>query len=231
VVIAMLVAASSMVTARPAVAQPTADVPAPQPRHVTLSGGLVWSGGYDIGDRAAALRGNAVGPNAPAFPLFRADTSVDGAAGLDARVGFAVTRALTIEFGVTYQKPGLTAALSQDAEAAAVTIDAEQLSQYIFDLAALWQLPRMRLGARTRPFVLAGGGYLRQLYSERTLVEEGRVYFAGGGVRYYLRGGGGAERAAGLRGDARVQWRRDGVEFEGRTRVAPALTVHAFFEF
>ena len=57
------------------------------------------------------------------------------------------------------------------------------------------------------------------------------MYYAGGGLRYWLRGGDGQRRAVGLRADARAQWRVDGVEFEGRTRVAPLVIIHAFVEF
>jgi len=92
-------------------------------------------------------------------------------------------------------------------------------------------LPGPVVAGRLRPFVAAGGGYLRQLYSERTLVETGQVYFAGAGVRYWLRGGDGIRRSVGVRSDIRAQWRRDGVEFEGRTRVAPVWAAHLFAEF
>ena len=91
-------------------------------------------------------------------------------------------------------------------------------------------LNRLTFGPRVRPFVLAGGGYLRQLYDERTLVETGSLYYAGAGVRYWLRGGDGQRRSVGLRADGRAQWRRDGVEFEGKTRVAPVVTLHLFLE-
>jgi hypothetical protein len=209
-----------------------ADVtPSPRAHRVTVTGGLIWSGGYDIGDATAALRGNAVGASAPPFTLFTAQTSVDPAAGVEARVGFAVTRDLAVETGFSYQQPGLTTQLASDAEIPAVSLDAERLAQYVVDVAAVWQLPRLRLGARMRPFVIAGGGYLRQLYEERTLVETGSLYFAGGGVRYWLRGGDGVRRGVGLRTDARAQWRRDGVEFEGKTRLTPAVTAHVFVEF
>jgi hypothetical protein len=196
-----------------------------------VSSGLTWTGGYAIGDRAAVLRGNAAGTTPPPFTLFRAESSVDASAGAAVRIGWASTRDVTVEFGISYQRPGITTAISQDAEIPAVTLDAERLSQYVFDVGVLWQLPRVRLGARARPFALAGGGYLRQLYDERTLVEQGSVYYAGGGLRYWLRGGDGTVHAVGVRGDARILWRIDGVEFEGKTRVAPAFSVLAFFEF
>ena len=209
----------------------TGDTPSVQAHHVTVSGGLVWTSGYAIGDANATLRGNAVGPTAPPFTLFRAQSSVDGSAGVDARVGFAITRTLTVEGGLSYQQPGITTELSGDAEVAAATIDAEQLSQYIVDIGVLWEVPRLKLGARARPFVIGGGGYLRQLYDERTLVETGSVYYAGAGLRYWLRGGDGLRRAFGLRGDARAVWRRGGVEFEGDVRTMAALRLAAFVEF
>ena len=220
-----------VVAASPALSAQSADVPAPVPHHITVSAGLLWSGGYAIGDRTVELRGNAVGPTAPAFTLFRAESSVDATAGVTGRVGFAVTRSVTVEFGVSYQRPGVTTSLSQDAEAPATTIDAEQLSQYVFDAALLWQLPRAKFGTRARPFVIGGGGYLRQLYHERTLVEHGSVYYAGAGIRYWLRGGDGTAHAFGIRADGRLQGRLDGVEFESKTRVAPGFTALAFFEF
>ena len=63
------------------------------------------------------------------------------------------------------------------------------------------------------------------------MVETGSVYYAGAGVRYWLRGGDGQSRSMGLRADGRAMWRLDGVDFEDRTRVAPTATLHMFFEF
>ena len=104
-------------------------------------------------------------------------------------------------------------------------------AQYVVDLGATWQAPLALAHGRLRPFISGGVGYLRQLYDERTLVETGRLYYVGAGARHFLRGGDGARRPIGLRGDARLVWRRDGVEFEGRTRRFPALTLQLFTEF
>ena len=205
--------------------------PSLEAHHVTVSGGLLWTEGYSIGAATAELRGNGVGATAPPFTLFHAGSSFDAVVGVDGRVGFAVTPALTLEGGMSYQRPGITTELSQDAEAAAVTLDAERVAQYVFDAAVSWQIPRARLGTKVRPFVIAGGGYLRQLYDERTVVETGSVYYAGAGVRYWLRGGDGQRQSMGLRADGRAMWRLDGVDFEDRTRVAPTATLHMFFEF
>lgn len=197
--------------------------------HVTLTGGVTWTGGYAIGDATAQLRGNAVGTSAPPFTLFRAESAIDGAAGVEARVGYALARHLSIEVGLAYARPGITTELSQDEEASPMAIDAERLAQYVIDVAAAWQLPRPAAG-RLRPFVAGGVGYLRQLYDERTLVETGRIYYVGGGARYWLRRGDGRQRSLGLRGDVRATFRQDGVDFEGRTRVWPAMSVMMFWE-
>ena len=232
---ALRVSAAALVlglsAASPAFAQGGTDAPSLRAHHVTVSGGLIWTGGYSIGSSTAELRGNGVGANAPSFTLFRSDSSFDAVAGVDGRVGFALTPGLTIEGGMSFQRPGITTELSGDAEAAAVTLDAERVAQYLFDAAVTWQIPGARLGSRVRPFVIAGGGYVRQLYDERTLVESGSVYYGGAGIRYWLRGGDGQARSIGLRADGRAMWRLDGVDFEDRTRVAPMLTLHLFVEF
>lgn len=218
------------VAAAPAAAQGASEAPGLRAHRLTVSGGVTWSGGYDIGDNTAVLRGNAVGANAPPFTLFRAETSVESAVGGEARVGYAVARSLSVEVGFGYQRPSLSTRISQDEEAPSATIDAERLAQYVIDVGAQWQLPGPPVAGRMRPFVTGGGGYLRQLYSERTLVETGRIYYAGAGVRYWLRGGDGSRRSVGVRGEIRAQWRADGVEFEGRTRVSPVVALQLFAE-
>jgi hypothetical protein len=207
-----------------------ADTPASRPGHLTIAGGLTWLGGYPIGDSQAALRSNATGATPPPFTLFRADTSVDAAVGAEVRAGIAVTPSFTIEGGFTISRPSLTVVLSDDAEAASATLDAERLSQLTIDGGVVWQLPGPIVGRKLRPFVTAGGGYLRQLYDERTMVETGRIVYAGGGARYWLRGGDGSRRAVGLRGDVRAMWRTDGVNFEDKTRVGPTLSIMLFWE-
>jgi opacity protein-like surface antigen len=207
------------------------ETPSLRAHRVTLSGGVLWTGGYEIGDATATLRGNGLGANPPPFTLFESSSSMDGTIGVETRIGFSLTRTLAIEGGFAYQRPGLTTSLSGDAEAVATSIDAEQLAQYVVDVGAVWQVPGVTFGSRIRPFVMAGGGYLRQLFDERTLVETGSVYYGGGGVRYWLRGGDGSGRSMGLRADVRLQWRNGGVDFEDRTRMMPVVAASVFYEF
>jgi hypothetical protein len=207
------------------------DAPALRPHAVVIGGGAIWSGGYGIGDATAELRGNGTGASPPPFTLLSTDSSLQSAFGVEARVGFTVTAALALEAGVGYASPDVAVAIADDAEASPTTLDAaETLRQYIVDGAVVWQLPVLRLGSRARPFVIGGGGYLRQLYDERTLVETGQIIYAGGGVRFWLRGGAGDGSSLGIRGDVRVNWRRQGVEFEGRTRTFPSVGVSLFWQ-
>jgi hypothetical protein len=210
-----------------AIAASAQDAPSLRAHRLVLEGGVVWSGGYAIGDSAIELRGNAAGPTPPPFTWFSTSSDVGSAASVIARIGFTLTPALAVEGGGVFGMPRLGFSIRGDAEASQQELEGEQLRQYLFDGALVWQLP-MHMGTRARPFVLGGAGYLRQLHQERTLVETGQVYYGGAGVRYWLRGGSGRTRSLGLRGDVRANWRSGGIDFENKTRFYPTAAVHLF---
>ena len=87
------------------------------------------------------------------------------------------------------------------------------------------------LGSRTRLYLLAGGGYLRQLHEDNVLVETGATGHAGGGARVWLAGGHGSGIEAGLTGDVRWTFRSDGIAFEDGVRSLPAVSLRAFVGF
>ena len=211
-------------------AEAQADGPGLRPHHVTVSAGLLVSGGYPIGDRNAEIRRNATGTPGP-FTLFHADSAFEGTRGVEARVGFALSRALAIEVAGTYAKPELGITISMDSESTDTVQVAEQISQYTVEVHGVFQLPRVTLGSRIRPYAILGAGYLRQLHEDRLLVETGRVYHVGAGVRYWLRGGSATGRALGIRADARYVRRAGGVDFEDRSRGYPVLSVLGFAGF
>jgi hypothetical protein len=208
----------------------SAEQPSLRAHRATVVAGVTWSGSYPIGSRNAILRSSAVGANPPPFTLFSSASTVDSIAGLEGRVGFTFTRNLAVEFGGAFARPKVRTEISADPEAASQALEGEELEQYLFDAGAVWQLP-FRLGRRMRPFVAGGFGYLRQLHQDRTLVEQGRIYYAAAGLRYWMRGGEGVKRSLGLRADARATWRKDGIDFENRTRRFPTVTLGAFVEF
>lgn len=206
------------------------DGPALRPHHFTIGAGLVWSGGYDIGDAVAQLRGNGTGASPPPLTLFTATSRITSVTAPELHVGFAATRRTAVELGVALTRPRVGVAIAGDAEATSQQLPGEKLEQYLFDGGITWQVP-VRVGARLAPFVSGGAAFLRQLHEDRTLAETGQVYYAGGGARYWLRGGRGASRALGLRGDARVNLRSKGIDFEDRMRTYPTFSVSMFVGF
>ena len=220
----MRIVALLLLVASPAIAQ---EAPQLRDNRVTINAGITWLGGYDVGTSTAQLRGNGTGPTAPPFTLFTADSRFSTAVAPELRVGVSLTRRLTIEGGASLSHPSIGVSIAGDPETPAQELPGEELQQYVFDGGLTWQLP-VNLGRTVAPFATGGAGYLRQLHEDRTLAETGRVYYAGGGVRYWLRGGLDDKRPFGLRGEFRINIRSNGVDFEDKVRTYPTFSVFAF---
>lgn len=195
--------------------------------HITFGAGLLQSGGYDIGDATAQLRGNGPGTSPTPFTLFNAKSRITAATAPMVQIGIALSRTIAIETTASYGRPRLSVSITGDPEAPSQELPGETVEQYQIEAGLTWQLP-VRTGRRVAPFVAAGGGYLRQLHEDRTLVETGQVYHAGIGARYWLRGGDRSSKAFGLRGDLRVNLRRHGIDFENTMRAYPSAALFAF---
>ena len=204
------------------------DAPALRVHQFTFGGGLLSSGAYDVGDSTAQLRGN--GNTAPTFTLFTANSRITSALSPELHVGFAVTRRIAAEFSFAVSHPQVGVSIASDPEAPSQELVGERLNQYAIGGGVTWQ-PPLRFGSRLAPFLSGGAAFLRQLHEDRTLAETGRVYYAGGGARYFLRGGSGAGRVFGLRGDARLNFRTKGIDFEDRIRTYPTFGLSAFIGF
>ena len=175
--------------------QPRAAVP-----RLEAAIGLAWVGATHIGDDSAALRARGGGE----YVLFRSDSRFAPAAGVEARLGFALTRRVTAEARVALARPKLRTSLSGDVEGAPPIVVAERVERYAIDGALLVAIERLRVGA-LRPFVSAGAGYVRQLHEGRTVIDNGVAVHAGGGVRHVLFAApGGFLSGGGVRADARV---------------------------
>ena len=203
------------------------EAPALRAHRFTIGAGLVWSGGYDIGDATAQLRGNSPGTTPPPVTLFTSQSRITSATSPELRVGYAVTPRTAVEFGVAFTRPHVAVEITRDAEAPSQHLPGEALQQYLLDGGVTWQLP-VRMRVPMAPFVSGGATFLRQLHEDRTLAETGQVYYAGGGARYWLRGGDGAGRALGLRGDVRVNFRNKGIDFEDKMRTYPTFSFAVF---
>ena len=182
----------------------------------------MFVGGYDLGSSDAELTPNldASGP----YVLFTTDNEVKPAVGLQARIGFVASRALTFEGGFRFSRPVFQVRVSGDVEnAAAITIE-ENLSQYLFDGSALWHFG----SGRAMPFVFGGAGYMRELHDQDALVEEGIEYHAGGGVKWWLAQPG---RGFGIRGDVGISIRDGGFDFEESRRLVPIASGSLIYRF
>lgn len=217
-------AALLCIAAAPADAQ---EAPQLRDNRLSINAGVSWLGGYHVGAATARLRGNGTGLTPPPFTLFTTDSRFSSALAPEVRVGLSVTPRLALEGGASLSQPRIAVSIGADPETAAQELPGEQLQQYVFDGGLSWQLP-ITMGRRLAPFVTGGAGYLRQLHEDRTLAETGRIYYAGGGARYWLRGGQGRQRPAGLRGEFRMNRRSKGIDFEDKSRAYPTFSLFLF---
>jgi hypothetical protein len=195
---------------------------------VSIGGG--WFGGAALGTADANLRANASPPQP--LRLFSTNTRLAGAPALEAEVTFAFNRRWAIEGGVTKSGPDLRSSISGDTEGAPALTAVERVDQYLFEGRVLIMLDELRLGQRTVPFATAGAGYLRQLHEGHTLIEEGRVFHVGGGLKHYLLARDrGLFKAAGVRLDARLYVVTSGIEVDDDPRPQGAISGSAFVTF
>jgi hypothetical protein len=90
-------------------------------------GGL-WLGGADLGTDTATLRANATGTPSP-FTLFTTESRFGSTPGLDARVGYGLTRTMTVELGLVFSRPEIRTGISNDVENAPALTVAEPVEQ------------------------------------------------------------------------------------------------------
>ncbi|HET9265615.1 MAG TPA: outer membrane beta-barrel protein [Vicinamibacterales bacterium] len=196
--------------------------PTPRAGSWEIGGGVMYVGGYDLGDATAELTRNTTS-GALGFDLFATASRVENTWALNGRFGYYLSPRLAIEGGVRYGKPVYSVELSGDAEDAPDITAEEELDQYVFTGSVLWHFgPAASPRTRVVPFVFGGAGYLRELHEGQELVETGVEYHAGAGVKYWF---GGARRRFGLRGDAGVSFRDGG--FDPEEKVRPVLTAGA----
>ena len=128
--------------------------------------------------------------------------------------------------------PDIRTSITADAESAAPTVSTERIDQYVVDAGVVMTLYRFGMGQRAVPFVSAGAGYLRQLHEGQTVIEQGQVYYAGGGVKGWLMARDeGLIRAAGLRADVRMNLLRGGISFGESPRPQIAVSGGVFVGF
>jgi hypothetical protein len=219
--------ALALTAALPAGAQ---TVGPPQTGRFEIDAGGGWLGGALLGSSDANLRAPAPAP--ATLRLFSVESRLDAASTFHVKAGVALTRRFGVEGGLTLSHPELRASVTNDAEAAPPITIAERIDQYSFDADVIVMISELAPGSRTLPFATAGAGYLRQLHEGRTVVEQGHVFHAGGGIKHWLVARDqGFISGAGLRVDARLYLMSGGIAFEDRPRPHGAISGSIFLAF
>ena len=204
--------------------------PSFRPNHVTLSVGGAFTAGYPVGDRTANLRSNAPDTTST-FPLLRAMSEIERAWSADLRLGVGLSRSLELEVAGSYATPELGVTISQDDELGESAFASERIEQYSVDVSGVYLIPGATFASRVRPYVLGGGGYLRQLHEGRLKVETGGTVHVGGGLRYWFQGGRPNQRSLGARAEVQYVYRTGGIDFEEQVRSFPRVSVLGFAGF
>ena len=189
-----------------------------------IGGGVIWTGGFDVDGEAAQLTGN--GSDSP-VTLFEAEARLRPIAGVQARAGFYLSRALAFEAGFQFAQPVLAVSVSDDFEdAPSLTIE-ETIGRYVFDGSLVYHFGAAS-GGRTRPFVTAGAGYIRELHERDEFVETGTTYHAGAGIKYWL---GQGRRRLGVRLEGGVVVRDGAFDGDTRRRTMPTAGASLIYLF
>jgi hypothetical protein len=201
---------------------------APPLRHLELSGGFGIVTGAALGQQDANLR--TATPDTP-FRLFTTTSRMSGAPILDLRAGTALTRRYGVEAHASYGHPEVRTSISSDAEGAPDLTAVERLDEYVIDGGVVFRFEEWTFAGLT-PFATVGGGYLRQLHEDLVAIEEGSVFFVGGGVkRAFVTRPRGWWHALGARADARLNILSGGITIDDRTRRHLAVSGSLFVVF
>lgn len=198
------------------------------PGRFEVAAGGLWAAPVSAG----AADATETAANGTRFRLFASESSTASTLGLEGRVGVRLTPVLQLDGSVSHAAPELRTRITSDVEGIPNATVAETVNQWTIEAALVAHLVRWRVGPRGVPFLSVGAGYLRQIHEGETLVETGRIYQFGGGVKYLLkRAGDGRLKSAGLRFGARGAVRTGGWRLENRVRIAPLVDVSLFLRY
>lgn len=153
------------------------------PGSFEISAGGFWATGQALGSSEATLTPNS--PGTGRSPLFRTETRLRPGPGVNFRAATFFNGIVGLETGFAYSRPQVSTSISGDPEAAGATVAQERLAEYAIDVAFITHLPGLSgNGGRVMPFVTGGASYVRQLHESEVLLETGRLYHAGGGLKF-----------------------------------------------
>ena len=195
---------------------------APHRGSLEAGGGGTFVSGFDMGARVAELTTSG---NTNPLDLFTTESKVSGFPGVSARVGYYLTRVLSVEGSVRFARPQVSVRLADDFESASDVTATETAAHYVFAGSLLFHL---RQGGRVVPFVSAGAGHIRELHEGSQLVETGLEYHGTAGVKYWL---GGGDHRFGLRFEAGFSAREKGLDDKDDRRLLPLVSAGLSYLF
>ena len=208
--------------------RPRSRCPRPDRAGVEVAIGALWIGHQALGSNDA----NETTPGGSSLRIFSTSSDLASVAGFEGRIAVRLIQSLEAEVEASYGTPQLNVTISNDIENAPPVTAIETVEQFTVGAGVVWSVPLRSLSPRLVPFVTGGGGYLRQMHAERTLLETGQDYQVGGGVKFLLWSRpGGFVNAIGARVDARAVVRMKGVAFDDGGHAAPAVGASAFVRF
>jgi hypothetical protein len=218
-----LVALVVMLAASPVVAQTD-----PPRYRLQLGGGIGFLSGAALGDADASLR--SATSNDP-YRLFATTNRLASTTVLDLRAAVDLSPRFGLEAHALYGHPELRTSVSGDVENAPSLVAVERLDHYLIDGGVVIKLHEFRVKG-WQPFAAAGAGYLRQLHEDLTVIEDGRVFYFGGGARrMFMSRPRGFLRGLGARGDVRFNILSDGITVEDEARSQVSVSGSLFVVF
>lgn len=215
---ALAFAQGSATPTAPSSAQRSTATAAPRDHGLELTIGGAWVGGVSFGSTDANLQT----PTGSSLTLFSTSSELGAGGGLEAHLGFHVTRKLGVEVSGTWTSAEARTSISSDFEGAEPITATVGTSHFTLEGSALWTITRR---GKAEWFVRGGFGWLRDLDESSVLVDDGTIATIGGGVKYWWREQPrGALRKLGLRVEARAAIRSSGISLDDRsTHVQPVL--------
>jgi hypothetical protein len=199
----------------------------PREGRVEVSGGLRLNAASGLGSVTAREQA----PGGRTSTVFTSESSLEGAAGVEARLGILLTRVLQAEGNFSFMPASVSSKLANDVDGAANATAVTPLTQLEIDGGLLALFGRGRHEGLA-PFLSAGAGYVRSVYDGRTLIESGRAYYVGGGAYYaWKTSGSGAVKGAGLRVDVRASLLQKGAVLDDGVHASPVAGVGLFVMF
>ena len=215
-------AAVTILLILPATAAAQQYSPRPHTGPFEISGGPIWTGGYDAGSGDANLSSNSTTGASP-ITLFTSSARVSSATGVEARFGIDLASNISAEGTFQYSRPTLAVDLGDDFENATAVEAEGRVASYLFSGSVLYHFG----SGRVVPFVIGGAGYLRQLDEDNANVLSGSEIHGGGGVKIWF----GSSSRFGVRADAQMSSRSKSAGFEDKRRILPVLGASVIYRF